>query len=517
MTNTMRRSPIASFTLIVLWVAPAGAQELPESAHVQATEALVRSGPSEAFYPTGRLEAGQRVEIYRRKEDGWCAIRPPDGSFSYVRADHVRPTESGAILEVTREGTRTRVGSMLKRAYQVEYVALKLGERLELLGGPVRLGTSRLAWYRVAPPAGEFRWVRARDLQSPENVAAMTTTTNESPSKKRSSPQAIGATSPEHETEGSAAEPLRPAPVDEDQRTNEPLRRQLAATAVSADDSAKPADDAKGLAFEKLAGTRSQMTTEPIRQTVMPASETVVRASRAEPARIADFLSDNVAEATGRASERMSNTGPIVSDPDLRLSELELALSQMVTQEVDRWELAPLRQHANRLLEEWFDEGGQRAARQLLERIDEFAVLQRRHRDLATLPADELARTVSLASAVAPRPAFTGLAAGVADLPPDPPNQFLARQAAIRRQAERVHYAGQGWLVPVLSSHPHLPRFALTDREGSIQAFVSPRPGLNLRRFMRREVGIVGRETSRLDEAAPHLLAERVVVLDRHR
>jgi hypothetical protein len=80
-----------------------------------------------------------------------------------------------------------------------------------------------------------------------------------------------------------------------------------------------------------------------------------------------------------------------------------------------------------------------------------------------------------------------------------------------------VHYAGQGWLVPVLTAHPHLPRFALTDRAGAIRAFVSPRAGLNLRRYLRQEVGIVGRETARTDDTAPHLLAERVVMLDRHR
>jgi hypothetical protein len=93
----------------------------------------------------------------------------------------------------------------------------------------------------------------------------------------------------------------------------------------------------------------------------------------------------------------------------------------------------------------------------------------------------------------------------------------LAREAAIRRQADNVHYAGQGWLVPVLSAHTHLPRFALADRAGSIQAFVTPRPGLNLRRYLRQEVGIVGRETVSIDNTAPHLIADRVVVLDRHR
>jgi hypothetical protein len=201
----------------------------------------------------------------------------------------------------------------------------------------------------------------------------------------------------------------------------------------------------------------------------------------------------------------------------LRLAELELAVSRTVTQEVDRWDLDPLRQRAIDIAPYLTDARGQENLRQLMERIEEFAVLQRRHRDLSAAGDVGTSDAVSLASALSARPTSGGLAPPPVNLPPDPPNTFVARQAAIKRQALQARYAGQGWLVPVFSSRSDLPRFALTDAQGTILAFVSARPGLNLRRYQRREVGIVGRETARRDDSAPHLLADRVVVLDRLR
>jgi hypothetical protein len=179
--------------------------------------------------------------------------------------------------------------------------------------------------------------------------------------------------------------------------------------------------------------------------------------------------------------------------PHKRLAELELALSREVTQDMGQWNLAQLRQQVVELQGTLSDSTSTRAAQQLLERVDEFARLQQRHQQLAgALPAES------------PHPFVT----------PAPPVIPSTPQS---QSVPKSHYAGQGWLVPVISSLPNLPRFALTDRQGTIRAFVSARPGLNLRRYERREVGIVGRETRSTDDQAPHLLADRVVVLDRHR
>ncbi len=63
------------------------------------------------------------------------------------------------LLEVTMDGVVARVGSTLNQARDVWQVKLRKGELLEMLDpGPGESG----AWYRVAPPSGEFRWVYGR-------------------------------------------------------------------------------------------------------------------------------------------------------------------------------------------------------------------------------------------------------------------------------------------------------------------------------------------------------------------
>ena len=57
--------------------------------HIAGGTAYVRSGPGDEYYPTDRLPEGSQVEVYRHDEGGWCAIRPPVSSFSWVSSRHV--------------------------------------------------------------------------------------------------------------------------------------------------------------------------------------------------------------------------------------------------------------------------------------------------------------------------------------------------------------------------------------------------------------------------------------------
>jgi hypothetical protein len=69
----------------------------------------------------------------------------------------------------------------------------------------------------------------------------------------------------------------------------------------------------------------------------------------------------------------------------------------------------------------------------------------------------------------------------------------------------------------IITHRDGVPRYALTDRDGHILQFVTPAPGVNLRRFERQEIGVIGRRGYVSQLRRPHLLAERVVVLGRHR
>ncbi len=154
----------------------AAAAMFPYKAFVAADEVYVRSGPGENFYPTDKLKAGDPVEVYRRDPGGWCAIRPVPGSFSWVSGRYLRFGRDN-IATVTEEHVAVRVGSRLSDARDVIQVWLRRGETVEVLEAK-RDGAAAAsnAWYKIAPPAGEFRWISSKfiDANFPRDGARKT-------------------------------------------------------------------------------------------------------------------------------------------------------------------------------------------------------------------------------------------------------------------------------------------------------------------------------------------------------
>lgn len=164
----MRRAhcPLPLVLLAAFSIAPnCGADDrsgnaFPLQARVVTAGAAVRSGPAETYYLTDTLPEDSTVEVYRRQPDGWCAIRPPQSSFSWIYAQHVQPADDG-LARINKDDVPVRVGSRLSARRNVVQVRLHNGEMVEILGQDDREGGP---WYKIAPPAGEFRWVNARDL-----------------------------------------------------------------------------------------------------------------------------------------------------------------------------------------------------------------------------------------------------------------------------------------------------------------------------------------------------------------
>jgi uncharacterized protein YgiM (DUF1202 family) len=74
---------MATGTLVLTAISVA-AEESPYGAVVLEQGAEVRAGPGRRFYVTQELEPGTHVEVYRRDAGDWLAIRPPEGSFSWI-------------------------------------------------------------------------------------------------------------------------------------------------------------------------------------------------------------------------------------------------------------------------------------------------------------------------------------------------------------------------------------------------------------------------------------------------
>ncbi|MEO8495052.1 MAG: hypothetical protein ABI614_08275 [Planctomycetota bacterium] len=169
---------------------------------------------------------------------------------------------------------------------------------------------------------------------------------------------------------------------------------------------------------------------------------------------------------------------------------LDLKLSETVSKEPLQWKLASLHQDAEALLEQSETTLQRGRARMMLENIKEFERLQT---------------------------SYAGIGGAGTDVQPVKPPATTESPAASDAAGFDPRFDGRGWLLPVHSSKQASPPYALLDQQGQILSFVSPAPGLNLHRYLRKEVGIFGQRSRAEFLNKPHLTADRIVDIDRHR
>lgn len=187
--NLIGRISMRGF-LLALMVGPvhlpaALSQNAPENPAARPTAARTaylqeasdcRSAPEDQGYATQRLDRGALVEVYQSLDSGWSAIRPPAGSFSWIEAKHAYLLPGGKRAEIVQNGTPAWIGSHQAIADQWQWqVELIPGQQVEILGEATRQdqGGQKTLWYRIAPPPGEFRWVRSSLLtQNPPRPLA---------------------------------------------------------------------------------------------------------------------------------------------------------------------------------------------------------------------------------------------------------------------------------------------------------------------------------------------------------
>lgn len=154
-------STFIRLSLTLLSVSAANAQAVaaqPMVGYIDADEVYLRSGPGQSYYPTGQLKRGESIQVFRQDPGGWCAIRPPEGSFTWVSARYLKVGRDG-LAEVTADRVAARIGSSLSTARESISIYLKRGEIVELYDPNPK---SDAQWYRIYPPAGEFRWVSSK-------------------------------------------------------------------------------------------------------------------------------------------------------------------------------------------------------------------------------------------------------------------------------------------------------------------------------------------------------------------
>jgi len=172
----IRIVPLVAIAISCLWLAPSQGQtrKFPYEAVITENETYVRSGPGSRYYPTARLSQGTKVVVHRHDPGGWYMIAPPEGSFSWIRADYVQ-TNGQKTGTVTENQVVVRVGTVFGDKREVEQRRLSRGDRVKILGEKsFNTPEGLVHMFKIAPPRGEFRWVPGQFVAAADSIAERT-------------------------------------------------------------------------------------------------------------------------------------------------------------------------------------------------------------------------------------------------------------------------------------------------------------------------------------------------------
>jgi len=428
--------------LSLICAASAAADEFPYSAYIAADNTEVVAGPGHRFYATDRLARGTKVEIYREEASGWLAIRPPEGSFSWAPADFVERLDDDKLGRV-KQPTGAWVGTAVEHVPEHhQQVMLKAGELVQIVDEKSVAGKDgrEQTWLKIAPPAGEYRWVHLRDVvrQKPEE--------------------------PEPES--------APMPVEE---VKEPEPRSNVAKYDRAVEAAQFKSTAGGSGPKSLSPDgfvpRKRRDNE---VGVAASSEPGARFAAATPR--PTTASTPTSMSTASSALRGGLSGQEISR---QLDEIEVDLSLMLAKDRSQWDLSSIRRRVEALVEGGAEAVARGRARLVLDKVKQF---------------EDAFGGAGGSSAVSTAEKST------------PANSSLTDP----------RYDAEGWLKPVISKKSDKPvaPYAVVDAEGKPVCFISPSPGLNLNRYLNKQVGMYGRRGYLEELKKPHLMAERVIELD---
>lgn len=185
---------------------------------IGANSAPVYASPSADSYQTGSILKDKYVEVYFCNRDGYCAIRPPHGSFSWVNGKFVELESgvSGRIVSQSGKAIPSRVGGPSPATSSIVQIGLQNNQKVKIFD-KVSLSDGSV-WYKISPPAGEFRWIRVDSLVQDEAVRQL-------PPKLSTRSEYMARLAPRETRQVSAEERARPQ-SDELELTLPPLENE---------------------------------------------------------------------------------------------------------------------------------------------------------------------------------------------------------------------------------------------------------------------------------------------------
>lgn len=546
------------FALTSIDLNRAGAQTdlQPYMVYVDQEEVSARCGPGGDYYRTDPLRHGQALEVYVETEDGWLGIRPPEDSFCWLPADVVKLSPNQDYGIVTENNALAWIGTHLGKANKYLWqVQLSEGEEVAILGRAKREGPDGMKlWFRIVPPAGEFRWVhREQVVDNPEmllrdkpepgsrlanaqptlapetdgdfdSLSKTSTTRRPLDTAPRSILQRKDA--PEfvdnelHPIE--ADDKMLPLPIPPADRTAKREQRPSTTNDPSADaigsglrqadnDSLPESDSTVAKPYEApLVAFMTRPTVMPIGQPhAGPTTDTKDLADsfdrrtapRQTPAFAATYDSRDRERELNRDLSRdraLVDQSRVVLQPTVMpvlstqlsssltnrsIDGLQLELSRLMSRSARASELESVVAASTQHAQSNPNESERMRASMLIQRAREYqAVALRRDGETGATPT-----SVPAVSSY-PEPVL--------------PTAIPAMPATESPQDDAT-----GYLVQVFSARPDSPPFALTDKRGMTTFYVSPAPGVNVRRFLNQFVNIRGTAGYSTGLDTPHIIA----------
>jgi hypothetical protein len=138
-----------------------------EDRTITAAEVEVRSGPSmdPKFYPTSKLHQGDVVKVVKNRpaQNGWIAIKPPRGSFSWINAVLVQVDDHTGVVRA--EDSPVLIGSALTNSPpSVRTTPLPRGATVVILDKPL-VASDGSRWLPIEPHITEVRYIPASALE----------------------------------------------------------------------------------------------------------------------------------------------------------------------------------------------------------------------------------------------------------------------------------------------------------------------------------------------------------------
>ena len=506
------------------------ADVFPYQATIQTEKAYVHAGPGEDFYPTSELKQGQVVEVYRHDADQWCAIRPLDHSYSWIAAEHLEITDNPKLARVINVPVKTRVGSLISNAFDVEYISLRQGEIVELVGSAVKNQSPDAVparWFKVAPPAGEFRYVHLSHLRKTTSKGADPVETRQD----KLEPMEIPTYSLDDGTQ-------QPASI-----VSEAVSEVAASVIPVASKNFVDAQDVpsgianqtvRQVAFEESTDQRldaSPNATESESETpILATQDSAAIQTIANPRSSNTHVNVVTWEAIGEPHDPLHAPEPR-SFVDT-YNALNIMLSRAILGDIEDWKLDKLQRQVTRLTEVAKSVDQQKLAEGLAVRISEFKALQDRKSAIASDRTPAPLKHVESAQPL-PLPNLNNQYAS-ADYTEDVDSQKsdriemprkvpLARKEPIdvgrlmtpKDAIDNSVFDATGVLIVVKTRRSDIPKYALTNRSGEIVKFVSANNGTNLAHLVNKEVGVLGTNGFIRKLNRPHVVADRVFVLQR--